>query len=206
MIGFVDAGVVTRIPDAAQTTVPVQLGDDGTLTGWPVLVFAVGLALVVGLWVRRVRGAILIAIMATTVLAVVLEALLDLGSAAENTGGWTLAVPRVDGDVVGLPDLSTLGTFSLFGAFESIGIVAALLLVFSLLLADSFDTMGTMTAILAEAGLNDTEGTPPATQRILVVDSLAAIAGGAAGVSSNTSYIESASGVGEGARTGSPRW
>lgn len=202
LIGFVDAGFVTRVPDAAQTTVPVQLGDDGTLTGWPVLVFAIGLALVVGLWVRRVRGAILIAIVVTTVLAVALEAALGLGSAAENPGGWALAVPRVDGDVVGLPDLSTLGTFSLFGAFSSIGIVAALLLVFSLMLADFFDTMGTMTAIGAEAGLNDAWGTPPATQRILVVDSLAAIAGGAGGVSSNTSYIESASGVGEGARTG----
>jgi adenine/guanine/hypoxanthine permease len=62
--------------------------------------------------------------------------------------------------------------------------------------------MGTMTAIGAEAGLLDEDGTPPNTQQILVVDSLAAIAGGAAGVSSNTSYIESASGVGEGARTG----
>jgi AGZA family xanthine/uracil permease-like MFS transporter len=62
--------------------------------------------------------------------------------------------------------------------------------------------MGTMTAIGAEAGLLDSEGVPPNTQRILVVDSLAAAAGGAAGVSSNTSYIESASGVGEGARTG----
>ena len=59
-----------------------------------------------------------------------------------------------------------------------------------------------MTAIGAEASLNDDQGTPPHAQRILVVDSVAAIAGGAAGVSSNTSYIESASGVGEGARTG----
>jgi AGZA family xanthine/uracil permease-like MFS transporter len=70
------------------------------------------------------------------------------------------------------------------------------------MLADFFDTMGTMTAIGAEAGLNDTDGVPPHSQRILVVDSLAAAAGGASGVSSNTSYIESASGVGEGARTG----
>ena len=70
------------------------------------------------------------------------------------------------------------------------------------MLADFFDTMGTMTAIGAEAGLLDEEGVPPNTQRILVVDSLAAAAGGAAGVSSNTSYIESASGVAEGARTG----
>ena len=77
-----------------------------------------------------------------------------------------------------------------------------MLLVFTLMLADFFDTMGTMTAIGAEAGLLDEDGTPPHTERILVVDSLAAAAGGAAGVSSNTSYIESASGVGEGARTG----
>jgi AGZA family xanthine/uracil permease-like MFS transporter len=70
------------------------------------------------------------------------------------------------------------------------------------MLADFFDTMGTMTAIGAEAGLLDEDGTPPNSQRILIVDSVAAAAGGAASVSSNTSYIESASGVGEGARTG----
>ena len=100
------------------------------------------------------------------------------------------------------PDFGTLGEFNLFGSFERVGVVAALLLVFTLMLADFFDTMGTMTAIGAEAGLLDEDGTPPNTQRILLVDSLAAAAGGAAGVSSNTSYIESASGVGEGARTG----
>ena len=80
--------------------------------------------------------------------------------------------------------------------------MTAILLVFTLLLADFFDTMGTMVAIGAEAGLLDEEGTPPNTQRILIVDSVAAAAGGAASVSSNTSYIESAAGVGEGARTG----
>ena len=80
--------------------------------------------------------------------------------------------------------------------------VSSLLLIFTLMLADFFDTMGTMTAIGAEAGLLDEDGIPPNTERILVVDSIAAAAGGAAGVSSNTSYIESASGVGEGARTG----
>ena len=82
------------------------------------------------------------------------------------------------------------------------GFVTAVLFAFTLLLADFFDTLGTMTAIGAEAGLLDEEGNPPNTQRILVVDSLAAAAGGAASVSSNTSYIESAAGVGEGARTG----
>jgi len=94
------------------------------------------------------------------------------------------------------------GTIVQWGAFESVGIVTAGLFLFTLLLADFFDTMGTMTAIGAEAGLNDEEGMPPKSQQILVVDSIAAAAGGAASVSSNTSYIESAAGVGEGARTG----
>ncbi|WP_244929976.1 NCS2 family permease [Nocardioides sp. W7] len=202
LIGFVDAGFVSRIPDAAQTTVPVQLGQTGQLSGWPVLVFAFGLALLIALWVRRVRGAILLAILGTTVVAVVVDAILDLGRRnADNPGGWALSVPHLDG-FVDVPDFGTLGEFSLFGAFESIGVLAALLLVFSLMLADFFDTMGTMTAIGAEAGLNDEDGVPPHAERILVVDSVAAIAGGLAGVSSNTSYVESASGVGEGARTG----
>ncbi len=201
-IGLVDAGFVGRIPDAANTTVPVQLGRTGQLTGWPVAVFALGLALVVTLWVLKVRGAILISIVAATVLAVVVEAVGHLGSSAEGPGGWSLTVPSLPDQVAGLPDFGTLGTFNLLGSFERIGVVAALLLVFSLMLADFFDTLGTMTAIGAEAGLLDEDGTPPRNQRILVVDSVAAIAGGAGGVSSNTSYIESAAGVGEGARTG----
>ncbi len=111
-------------------------------------------------------------------------------------------MPGLPDKFVDVPDFATLGEFSLLGSFQSVGVVSALLLVFTLMLADFFDTMGTMTAIGAEAGLLDEEGTPPNTQRILIVDSVAAAAGGAAGVSSNTSYIESASGVGDGARTG----
>jgi AGZA family xanthine/uracil permease-like MFS transporter len=118
-----------------------------------------------------------------------------------NPTGWNLNVPAWPSSIDPI-NFGTLGEFNLLGSFERVGIVATLLLVFTLMLADFFDTMGTMTAIGAEAGLLDEEGTPPNAQRILVVDSLAAAAGGAGGVSSNTSYIESASGVGEGARTG----
>ena len=199
LIGFVDAGFVTRIPDVAQTTVPVQMGDGGQLSGWPVLVFGAGLVLLISLWVRSVKGAILIGIVVTAIAAFILEA---VHGGDDNPLGWALTVPAFPDDLVGTPDLDTFGDFSLFGAFDSIGVIAALLLVFTLLLADFFDTMGTMTAIGAEAGLNDEEGIPPNSQRILIVDSVGAIAGGAGGVSSNTSYIESASGVGEGARTG----
>ncbi|WP_121256642.1 NCS2 family permease [Nocardioides ferulae] len=203
LIGFVDAGFVRRVPDAANSTVPVQLGLGGQLEGWPVVVFALGLVLVITLWVRGVRGAILLSIVLTTVVAVVVEALLDLGRAgAENPTGWGLTVPAWPDDLFAMPDFGTVGEFSLLGSFSSAGIVTAMLLVFTLMLADFFDTMGTMTAIGAEADLLDEEGAPPSTRRILVVDSIAAAAGGAAGVSSNTSYIESASGVGEGARTG----
>jgi AGZA family xanthine/uracil permease-like MFS transporter len=208
MIGFVDAGFVGRIGDAAHTTVPVQLGRTGTLLGWPVVVFAVGLLLVIGLWVRKVKGAILISIVVSTVLAIVVESIGHLGSSADHPGGWSLTIPDLPGwsDLAVWPDFGTLGQFSLLGSFDRVGVVTALLLVFTLMLADFFDTMGTMTAIGSEAGLLGTEGAeegmPPNTERILLVDSLAAAAGGAAGVSSNTSYIESASGVGEGARTG----
>ena len=199
LIGFADAGFVR--PGAGTVT---QLGATGQLSGWPVLVFCLGLLLLIGLWARKVKGAILLAIVVTTVGAFVLEAVLDLGARAEdNPGGWALTVPSFDG-FVDVPDFGTLFHVDLFGAFSAgaVGVIGALLLVFSLMLADFFDTMGTMTAIGAEAGLNDEEGVPPHTERILVVDSIAAIAGGLGGVSSNTSYIESASGVGEGARTG----
>ncbi|MGL5910057.1 MAG: NCS2 family permease, partial [Phycicoccus sp.] len=208
LIGLVDAGFVRR---TATGPVPVELGVGGRLVGWPTLVFAFGLVLIVALWVRKVKGAIVIAILATTVVAFVVEAVAEVGPTVTgvdengdnvvNPLGWNLNVPAWP-DSIDPVSFGTLGEFSLLGSFDRVGVVAALLLVFTLLLADFFDTMGTMTAIGAEAGLLDAEGNPPNTQRILVVDSRAAAAGGATGVSSNTSYIESASGVGEGARTG----
>ncbi|GAB2630658.1 NCS2 family permease [Kribbella swartbergensis] len=200
-IGVIDAGFVRR--PAALTGPPVELGVGGNLRGWPVLIFVFGLLLIITLYARKVKGAILIGILAATVLAIVVESIVSVGArTTENPGGWGLSVPKLPDDWISRPNLDTLGEFSLFGSFERVGVVSALLLVFTLMLADFFDTMGTMTAIGAEAGLLDADGNPPHAQRILIVDSVAAAAGGAASVSSNTSYIESASGVGEGARTG----
>ena len=200
-IGLVDAGFVRTTGIGAP---PVQLGIGGNLSGWPVLVFCVGLLFMIALYTRGVPGAILIGIAATTVLAGIVESVANVGSsdAGKNPKGWNLNVPSWPDKLVAKPDFSLIGDFSLFGSFERVGFVSAALLVFTLLLADFFDTMGTMTAIGAEAGLNDKDGTPEGAQKILIVDSIAAAAGGAAGVSSNTSYIESASGVGDGARTG----
>lgn len=203
LIGFVDAGFVRR---TATGPVPVQLGTDGFINGWPTFVFVIGLALVVALWVKKVKGAILVAIIATTILAIIVEAIAQIGPQVAgdkvNPVGWNLVVPGLPDKIFDVPDLATVGHFSLLGSFSRVGVVAALLLIFTLMLADFFDTMGTMTAIGAEGNLLNKDGLPPNTERILVVDSIAAAAGGAAGVSSNTSYIESAAGVGEGARTG----
>ncbi|MDR2377896.1 MAG: NCS2 family permease [Bifidobacteriaceae bacterium] len=196
LIGLVDARFVTP---ASGT--PLQLGASGTLGTWPVFVFVVGLLVAIVLMVRKVRGALLIAIIVATVLAVVVESIGHLGNVADNPGGWNLNVPKFDG-LFQLPDFSVLGQFSIVGAFKHLGLLTLVLMVFSLLLADFFDTMGTMVAIGAEGGLLDKQGNPPKTKQILIVDSVAAIAGGAGGVSSNTAYIESAAGVGDGARTG----
>ncbi|HXR67004.1 MAG TPA: NCS2 family permease [Dermatophilaceae bacterium] len=204
-IGLIDSGVVRK---PSGSPVPVELGVGGFLAGWPTLVFVIGLLAIIVMMVKKVKGAILIGIIGTTVLAIVVEAIAKIGGQFDTTGklvnptGWGLNVPKIPSQVVDIPDFGLLGHFSLLGSFGKIGAVSAILLVFTLLLADFFDTMGTMVAIGAEAGLLDKEGNPPNAQKILIVDSLAAVAGGAGSVSSNTAYIESAAGVGEGARTG----
>jgi AGZA family xanthine/uracil permease-like MFS transporter len=205
LVGLVDAGFVRKAPGGPA----LELGIGGLLVGWPTLVFVAGHFGLVALYVRRVPGAILGGIFGATVLAIVVESVAGLGPRVYDDAGqltnpsaWGLNVPAWPNTIVQMPDFGLLGQFNLLGSFSAVGVVAASLLVFTLMLADFFDTMGTMVAIGAEADLLDEDGNPPNIQRILVVDSLAASAGGAASVSSNTSYIESATGVGEGARTG----
>jgi AGZA family xanthine/uracil permease-like MFS transporter len=195
-IGFIDAGFATRIPGETGS-VPVQLGATGHLSGWPVLVFCLGVLLTVALVARKVKGAILLGIVVTTVVAIVINKIADIQPAA-----WGLTAPSVPADVVAAPDFGLVGAFSLFGAFQQIGVVTLVLLVFTLILSDFFDTMGTVVGVSNEAGLLDENGKVPNLGRVLLIDGAAAVAGGAASASSNTAYIESAAGVGEGARTG----
>ncbi|MDO5721802.1 MAG: NCS2 family permease [Actinomycetaceae bacterium] len=196
-VGLVNAGIIR--PGGT----PVQLGINGSLDGWPALVFVFGLFLTIILHVRKVRGAILVGIVSSTVLAIVIQMFAQLGpKSEENPTGWGVTVPALEGSPVSLPDFSSLGQVDFFGAFGKLGVLAVVLMVFSLMLADFFDTMGTMVAIGAEGDLLDEDGTPPKSRQILLIDSLAAVAGGLGGTSSNTSYVESSAGVGEGARTG----
>ena len=208
LIGLVDAGFVRK---TASGPVPVGLGVNGNLVGWPTVVFVFGLILMIGLMVRKVKGAILIGIIGATTAAVIIQKMYNIapGFTAGNPpkivdGGWGLNIPNVPSDIVSTPKFDFTGQFDLFGAFQldNVTLIAAILLLFTLLLSDFFDTVGTVTAIGHEAGLADKDGNVDNIQKILLVDSVAAAAGGAAGISSNTSYIESASGVGEGARTG----
>jgi AGZA family xanthine/uracil permease-like MFS transporter len=211
LIGLVDAGFVRKTPGTGP--VPVTLGYDGQLVGWPVIIFALGLFLMIALMVKKTKGALLIGIAVATVAAIISEKAFKIGpnfipggnadgSNFVNPKGWGLNVPALPKEVVATPDFGLLGQFSIFGGFAEISVIAAALLVFTLLLSDFFDTVGTVTAIGHEGGLIDKDGNIPYNEQILLVDSLAAVAGGAASISSNTSYIESASGVGEGARTG----
>ena len=181
-IGFIDAGIIVKTAgSSAENPVPVTFVFPTTTAHF---VFWFGLLLTIVLWARKVPGALLLSILITTLLAIA-------------TG-----VQPLPSSFVATPDFSTLGQFDVTNVFTTLGVLAAILTIFSFMLTDFFDTMGTATAISEQAGLVEEDGQPKNVGRILLVDSVAAAAGGAAGISSNTSYIESAAGVAEGGRTG----
>ena len=198
LIGLVNAGFVQRIPDAAHTTVPVGLGFDGRLMGWPILVFIIGLLLTMTLVVRKVKGAILIGIVVSAVVANIFEAVFHVSES--KTNGWSLVVPSMPS--WHLPDLSLIGDANLFGAFTKIGPTAASLLAFVILLSIFFDAMGTMVGLAAEADLVDDKDQIPNVDKVLLVDAAGAIVGGGTSSSSAQIFVESGAGIGEGARTG----
>lgn len=204
LVGLVDAGIIRAGSPLS------QLGINGSLMGWPIFVFVATFALLAFLHARKSRGAMLWSILFGTVLALVLEAVVGLGPvSAEQPTGWALNVPVFPGvDAFGLPDFSLLGRVDILGGFAPSGqatvgsVLTGAMLVFSLLLADFFDTVGTVVAVGTEGHLLDESGEPEHLREILLIDSLAAMAGGLGSASSNTSYIESTAGVASGARTG----
>ncbi|WSL44495.1 NCS2 family permease [Streptomyces sp. NBC_01268] len=195
LIGLVDSGFVSRIPDAAHTTVPLQLGADGHLTGWPVLVFVLGTLLTLALIIRKVPGAILISIVVMTIVAMVINAVADIPS-------WGLTTPEWPGNPVASPDFGLVGQVSLFGGFSKVGVLTGVLFVFTVLLSCFFDAMGTILGVGDEAKLMDKDGNFPGINKVLLVDGLAVASGGATSSSATTCFVESTAGVGEGARTG----
>jgi len=198
-IGLVDSGFV-RSSGAASP--PVQLGDQGSVSTLPTAVFVIGLIIIGVLVARKAQAALLIGIVATTIIAVILESIFKVGpSLGVNPAGWNLNAPVLPTEFVAVPDLSLIGQVS-FGAFDRIGMLAAVMLVFTLVFTNFFDAMGTMTGLANEAGLADKNGNFPRLKSALIVEGIGAVAGGAASASSNTVFIESGAGIGEGARTG----
>jgi adenine/guanine/hypoxanthine permease len=184
-IGLVNAGIVVK-------GTPVV--DLARLTTWPIAVTFFGLFLTIVLRARGVRGDLLIGIVATTILATIIN------EADDNMAGFTSGASWPS-DVYEKPDLALLGNFN-FDAFTELAFISAVVWAFSLFLADFFDTMGTLVGVGKQAGYLDENGRIEEIRKPLLVDSLAAVAGGAASTSSATTYIESASGVGVGGRTG----
>lgn len=176
-IGFANGGfVVTNTPATLVTFhAPTAAAD---------FVFWIGLILTIVLWVLKIRAALVISILVTTVIAVV------------------AGVQKLPESLILTPSFTTIGAVDPLQVFAKLAPLAAVLTIFSILLLDFFDTMGTVTAVASEAGLAKEDGSVPDVGRVLLVDSAAAAIGGAAGVSSNTTYIESAAGVAEGGRTG----
>jgi AGZA family xanthine/uracil permease-like MFS transporter len=184
-IGFESAGIV--VPGT-----PVV--DLAPLTTWPILVAFFGLVLTIALRARGVTGDLLIGIVAATVLATIIN------EASGEDAGFTSGAALPD-DVYDSPNLELLGNFNL-DAFSELAFISAVVWAFTLFMADFFDTMGTLVGVGKPAGYLDEEGRLPEIRKPLLVDSLAAVAGGAASSSSATTYIESASGISVGGRTG----
>jgi adenine/guanine/hypoxanthine permease len=199
-IGLVDAGF---IGSTGEPSPPVGLGAGGTgaISTVPTLVFVLTLLLTCVLVVRRVRGAIFLGLVAGTVVAVIIEAIWHLGSSVDRPGGWSLSVPTLSGSPFALPDLSLVGAFRL-DSFGRIGVLAAVMLVFTLVFANFFDAMGTFTGLSREVDVADERGTFPRLRPALIVEGTGAIVGGVTSSSSNTVFLESAAGIQEGARTG----
>ena len=180
-IGFANGGLITAgsgtLVTPSYPTTPSQF------------VFLIGLAITIALWALKVRAALVISILVTTLIGLI-PAALGLGPVTVIPDSFTLT-----------PSFSTVGAFDLGNVFTLAPLVA-ILVIFAIMLTDFFDTMGTVTGVAAEAGLAEEDGSVPGVGRVLLVDSIAAAVGGLAGTSSNTTYIESAAGVAEGGRTG----
>ncbi|MGP3962689.1 NCS2 family permease [Nonomuraea sp. 3N208] len=192
LIGLVDAGFV-----ASGAATPVQLGATGHLTGWPVAMFCFGLLLMIALFARRVPGAILISIVVTAALSILVNALATI-----DPRSWGVVTPRVPESLVAAPQFGLVGQFDLFGGFARAGALTATVVLFTLVLSGFFDAMGTIIGVSDEAGLVDQQGRVPRLGRVLTVDGVGGVVGGMVSSSANTVFVESAAGVGEGARTG----
>lgn len=203
LIGMINAGFIQKGSGNG-----LELGQGGFLSGWPIVVFVIALLALFVMWAAKVRGAILYSILGATVLSLILQAIFHIGpktgddGKVANPNGWGLTVPSLDQNWLSLPDFSTLGHFNLLGSFQHAGTIVAILTIFTLLLTNFFDLLGTMVGVANTGKIYDSKGEIPGNQRIMVADAFGAIGGGLGATSANSAFVESTVGAGEGARTG----
>jgi len=160
---------------------PATLVTHGKLTSFPVVMATLGFFLIVALERRRIMGGVIIGILVVTIVAI---------AAGQQKFAGIFDTP---------PSLSpVLLQMDLSGAMK-VGLVTV---VFAFLFVDLFDNTGTLIALAHRGGFMKPDGTVPRLHRALMADSGAAMIGAAVGTSTTTSYIESASGINEGGRTG----
>ncbi|MEU8587531.1 NCS2 family permease [Streptomyces sp. NPDC048664] len=192
LIGFYKSGFVHQ-----GKATPLSLGPAGELSGWPVLLFAGTLLLIFMLQARGIPGAILVGIVSGTAVAAALNA-----AGVVKAGAWASGTaPELHGSAVSMPDFSLFGQVE-FGGWDKVGAMTVGMIVFTLVLAGFFDAMATIIGVGTEAGLADDQGRMPGLSKALFIDGAGGAVGGLAGGSGQTVFIESATGVGEGARTG----
>ncbi len=191
-IGLKGAGIVIN-PDGLAT--PLDLGDLGSA---PVALAIIGFVLILVLTHFKVKGAVLIGIIATWV----------LGMVAEKTGWYVVDVEA--GVYSVFPDfsqglqLSGIENTAFHFNFEWVGshIIQFIAIVFAFLYVDLFDTIGTVVGVADKAGLLDKDGKLPRGGRVLMADAIGTTVGACLGTSTVTSFVESSAGVAEGGKTG----
>jgi AGZA family xanthine/uracil permease-like MFS transporter len=190
-IGAFNGGLAVGTGNASD---PVALGN---LNSGTAIVTIAGLIITTFLYARGVKGTLLFGIIGATLVGVLVNAATG-GATYKDLPGVAVMPPNL----LDTPNFGTVGQLDLLGVFSKLGVVAAILTVFSLMLSDFFDTAGTVTSVAAEGGWLRPDGRIDRADRVFWVDSLGALFGGIFGTSSNTTYIESGAGVAEGARTG----
>ena len=173
LIALKNAGIVVAHPATLVT--------HGNLTSFPVVMATLGFFLIVALERHRVIGGVIIGILVVTIVAI---------AAGQQKFGGIFDTPPSLAPVFLQMDLA--------GALQ-VGLVTV---VFAFLFVDLFDNTGTLIALAHRGGFMRSDGTVPRLRGVLIADSGAAMIGAAVGTSTTTSYIESASGINSGGRTG----
>lgn len=195
-IGLANAGLVV---DNQSTLVSlVSFRENFTTSGICALLALVGVCITAVLYIKNVKGSILIGIVSTWILGMICQ-LVGLYVPDVESGFYSL-FPTFQ-----ITDFSKIG--ETFGQcfnvdMSSVGMFNFVVVIFSFLFVDLFDTLGTLIGVSTKAGMLDKEGKLPEIKPALLADAIATTAGAVLGTSTTTTFIESSAGVESGGRTG----